>query len=57
MLYTIVNSFGNPVIIGVHATGKIRKFQLVEALIMLLTLPGAYVLLKKVFLHLLFMFQ
>lgn len=27
MLYTIVNSFGNPVIIGVHATGKIRKFQ------------------------------
>lgn len=49
MIYTIVNSFGNPVIIGVHATGKIRKFQLVEALIMLLTLPGAYVLLKNGF--------
>lgn len=46
LLYLIVNSFGNPVIIGIHATGHIRKFQIVEGSIMLLTLPLAYILLK-----------
>lgn len=46
LIYTLVNSFANPIIIGIHATGKIRKFQLVEGSIMLLTLPLAYFFLK-----------
>ena len=42
MVYLLMNSFANPVIIGIHATGDIKKFQIVEGSIMLLTLPAAY---------------
>lgn len=46
LLYLMVNSFANPIIIGVHATGKIIKFQLIEGFIMLLTLPCAWMFLE-----------
>ncbi len=46
LLYMMVNSFANPIIIGIHSTGKIRKFQVVEGCLMLLTLPLAYLMLK-----------
>lgn len=44
--YLLVNSFANPIIIGIHATGDIKKFQIVEGVIMLMTLPMAYVALS-----------
>ena len=47
LLYTLANSFSNPIIIGIHATGNIKKFQLTEAVIMLLTLPCAYFILRN----------
>ncbi|WP_418696922.1 MATE family efflux transporter [Bacteroides sp.] len=47
LLYTLVNSFANPIIISVHATGRIRKFQIIEGIIMLLTLPMAYLFVKN----------
>ena len=43
MAYLLVNSFANPIIIGIHATGNIKRFQIVEGAIMLLTLPSAYI--------------
>lgn len=46
LVYTIVNSFANPIIIAIHATGDIKKFQIVEAVLMLMTLPCAYVFLR-----------
>lgn len=46
IIYTLINSFANPIIIGVHATGKIKKFQIVEGFFMLLSLPLAYIFLK-----------
>lgn len=46
LIYTLVNSFANPIIIGIHATGQIKKFQLIEGLLMLLTLPTTYLFLK-----------
>ncbi len=46
LVYTLVNSFANPVIIGIHATGKIKRFQFMEGIVMLLTLPLAYIFLK-----------
>ena len=42
-LYTTLNGH---VITAVHATGNIKKFQIVEALLLLTTLPIAYVMLK-----------
>lgn len=46
LIYLIVNSLSNPLIIAIHSTGKIVKFQIVEGLLMLLTLPFAYILLE-----------
>jgi O-antigen/teichoic acid export membrane protein len=45
LLYILLNSFGGPMITGIHATGKIKKFQIVEGCIMLLYFPLAYLLL------------
>lgn len=47
MIYLLVNSFSNPIIIGVHATGNIRRFQIMESILMLCTLPIAYIMLKS----------
>jgi hypothetical protein len=46
LLYILVSSFGGPLIIGIHATGKIQKFQIVEGILMLLYFPLAYLLLS-----------
>lgn len=42
LLYTL----SNPIIVSVHATGKLKKFQLIEGTMLLFIVPIAYVLLK-----------
>lgn len=46
LVYMLVNSFANPIIIGIHATGRIRKFQIIEGFLMLWTLPISFLGLK-----------
>lgn len=43
LLYTL----SNPIIVSVHATGKLKKFQLIEGTILLTIVPIAYILLKS----------
>lgn len=38
----LVYSLSNPLIIGVHATGRIKKFQIIEGILLLTTLPLTY---------------
>ena len=45
LAYIMANSFANPIIIGIHSTGNIVKFQVVEGILMLLTLPLAWIFL------------
>ena len=47
LIYIMANSFANPIIIGIHSTGKIMKFQITEGLLMLLTLPLAWLFLIR----------
>lgn len=42
LLYTLAN----PIIVSVHATGKLKKFQLIEGTMLLTIVPIAYILLK-----------
>lgn len=42
MLY----SLANPIIVSVHATGKLKKFQIIEGTMLLTIVPIAYILLK-----------
>lgn len=42
LLYTIAN----PIIVSVHATGKLKKFQIIEGTMLLMIVPIAYFLLK-----------
>lgn len=42
LLYTL----SNPIIVSVHATGRLKKFQLIEGTMLLMIVPIAYVLLK-----------
>ncbi len=42
LLYTL----SNPIIVSVHATGKLKKFQLMEGTMLLTIVPIAYILLK-----------
>lgn len=42
LLYTL----SNPIIVSVHATGKLKKFQLIEGTMLLCIVPIAYILLK-----------
>lgn len=46
IVYLMIKSFSNPIVIGIHATGYIRKFQIVEGVLMLTTLPLAYLLMR-----------
>ena len=39
-------ALSNPLIVSVHATGKIKKFQIIEGTILLTIVPIAYILLK-----------
>lgn len=42
LLYTL----SNPIIVSVHTTGKLKKFQLIEGTMLLTIVPIAYILLK-----------
>ena len=42
LLYTL----SNPIIVSVHATGKLKKFQIIEGSMLLSIVPIAYILLK-----------
>ena len=42
LLYTL----SNPIIVSVHATGRLKKFQMIEGTMLLLIVPIAYCLLK-----------
>ena len=43
---SILLSLSNPITISAHATGKVKKFQLIEGCILLFIVPIAYILLK-----------
>lgn len=47
LLYTL----SNPIIVSVHATGTIKKFQIIEGIILLQIVPISYVLLKFFHVH------
>ena len=42
LLYTL----SNPIIVSVHATGKLKKFQIIEGTMLLTILPVAYIMLR-----------
>ena len=42
----LLNTLSNPLIIAMHATGKVRDYQIVVGILSLLTLPMVYVALK-----------
>lgn len=42
LLYTL----SNPIVVSIHAVGKLKKFQLIEGSMLLLILPISYILLK-----------
>lgn len=42
LLYTL----SNPIIVSVHATGRLKKFQMIEGTMLLMIVPIAYLLLK-----------
>lgn len=42
LLYTL----SNPIIVSVHATGRLKKFQIIEGTMLLTIIPIAYILLK-----------
>ena len=43
---SLMGTLSNPVIAAVHATGNLKRFQLIEGTILLLIVPVAYILLK-----------
>ena len=42
----LIYSFTDPLIVGIQATGRIRKFQIIEGVLLLTTLPLIYVFFK-----------
>lgn len=42
----LLNTLSNPIIVSVHATGRLKKFQIIEGTMLLMIVPIAYVLLK-----------
>ncbi|GHT38685.1 hypothetical protein FACS189437_00070 [Bacteroidia bacterium] len=46
LLLILVNIFANPIYIAMQATGHLKKYQLTEAIILLLIFPSSYFLLK-----------
>lgn len=43
---SLLNALSNPIIVSVHATGKLKKFQLIEGSMLLSIVPIAYIGLK-----------
>lgn len=46
LIITLCNALSNPMIVSAHATGKIRRFQMLEGGVLLLIFPIAYICLK-----------
>lgn len=46
LAYALLTTMSNPLNISIHATGNIKKFQLIEGNIVLMILPVAYICLK-----------
>lgn len=46
LIYLLIESFATTLTVSVHATGKIKSYQIAESIAMLLTLPIAYIILK-----------
>lgn len=46
LVYGLLYTLSNPIIVSVHATGHLKKFQLIEGTMLLTIVPMAYVLLK-----------
>ncbi len=46
LMTTLINSFANPLIIAVKATGKVWQYESIVATLMLLILPISYILLR-----------
>ena len=46
LVSSLLYSLSNPIIVSVHATGKLKKFQIIEGTMLLSIVPIAYVLLK-----------
>lgn len=46
LIDTLINSFGNSLITGVQATGKIKKYQLIVGTILLINFPATFILFK-----------
>lgn len=46
LIGALISSFCNPLIIGIHATGNIRKFQIFEGIMLMTTLPLSYLFLS-----------
>lgn len=46
LIITIWNTLSIPAVTGIHATGNIKKFQIVESIILLSILPISYIALK-----------
>lgn len=46
LIVGLLYSLSNPIIVSIHATGKLKKFQLIEGTMLLTIVPIAYILLK-----------
>ena len=47
LIISIINSMANPLVVAIQATGRIRDFQIIIAIVMLLDLPLYFLLLKN----------
>jgi len=47
LVMLLIKAMSNPLLTALHATGDIRKFQIIEGLSMLLTVPVCYIILKS----------
>lgn len=46
LILSILYGLSNPILVSVHSTGKIKKFQIVEALFLLSIVPVAWIMLR-----------
>ncbi len=46
LIVSLLYTLSNPIIVSVHATGRLKKFQMIEGTMLLMIVPIAYVLLK-----------
>lgn len=46
LMTTILCTLSNPIVTSIHATGKLKKFQIIEGSLLLLIVPTSYLILK-----------